>query len=522
MKYRYYVVVNDPQYKAAVHTELVSDRGTEFVPARRVAADNPMRHSEYNGCYMLTPEEAQQLQNDPRVNAVERVPEDIGISLRPMSVMTAQYNKTTTLANTHRNWGLVRSSSRAEPYGAATNLTTFNYNLDGTGVDVVIMDSGVLKYHPEMSKNPDGTGGTRYVDINWSQFGIIANNGSGSWQGDLDGHGSHCAGIAAGITCGWAKGSQVYGFNVLDPNNTTTYVSPLLAFQTVRAWHNAKPVNPETGYKRPTVVSMSFGYELTYSSMVSTTWRGTTYNTTGPASAYGQVSADGSAPLPDSNLSTHGYRSPSLEAEIQSCIDAGIIMVGAAGNQAIKVDVPGGIDYDNYYTDSFGDRWYYHRGTTPSATSNVICVGSISYSTPEHKVSYSNTGPRVDVFAPGLAIASAYINQTEGGNAAVVDPRSTASTSSVTTSFYLQKIGGTSMACPQVTGVVACLLQSRPWYTQWQVSQWIKENATTGLLDETFYGGSGYTQYGGLQGAGNRILYQPFNDPNPWSISSTS
>ncbi len=660
MKYRYYVVVKDPQFKPAIHSELISNYGSEFVPSRRVTAAEPMMHSEYNGVYMLTREEAQQLKNDPRVLDVERDPEEIGISARPLSISSGNYNKDpNSLSTTHRNWGLMRSISRSENFGAANSLTNFTYNLDGDGVDIVVLDTGIQKYHPEFAVNPDGTGGTRVVDINWAQFGAVSNNGTGSWVGDIDGHGSNCASIAAGITCGWAKKARIYAINMLDPNLPSTYMSPLQALQSVRLFHQSKSVNPVTGYKRPTVCTNSWGYELVYTDMTATVWRGATYAVSGPANAYGQVSASGSPPQADDPDTTHGYRSPSLEAEIQSCINAGVIMLGAAGNQAHKIDVPGGLDYDNRYIDVFDDSWYYHRGSTPGATSNVICVGSTSYSLPEHKVSYSNTGPRVDVFAPGLAIAGAWINQTVGGIPAVVDSRSSASTTTnytfhntvvsgdvdyVTitvgpnpitalyltkyvstdtrawfavqegsawtipqnqitpqmlayghfgpggsqpvgtnvlasfnltlkanttytfwiqqtgqalteyvfstnpsdvggtlpsdyssnplvptiitgvpvTNFYLQKVGGTSMACPQVAGVVACMLQSRPWYNQWQTAQWVKEVATVNTLDETFYGGVGYTQYGGLQGAENKQLFQPFRDSNPWSISSSS
>jgi hypothetical protein len=117
---------------------------------------------------------------------------------------------------------------------------------------------------------------------------------------------------------------------------------------------------------------------------------------------------------------------------------------------------------------------------------------------------------------------SAYINVSYGGQAAVVDSRSGTVSTSTNTIFYLNKISGTSQAGPQVAGVLACMLQSRPWYRQWQARQWITEVAAVNTLDETFYGGSGYTQFAGLQGAANKQLYQPFNGQYPWSISSSN
>ena len=519
MKYRYYVVVNDPQHKASVHFDLINNHGTEFIPARRVAAVDQMTRSEYNGVYMLTAEEAEQLINDPRVNDVERAPEDLGINPMPHAIQTGTFVKyQSTLAATDKNWGLARGISRTENFGILNTATTFTYNLDGSGVDVVIVDTGIIKYHPEFSVNADGTGGTRVVDINWSQFGVMT--GITSSMGDNDGHGTNCASISCGNTNGWAKGAAIYAINILD-NTLPSYTDPVSAFQTIRLWHNAKPIDPNTGYKRPTVVNNSWGYALQYANMTATVWRGTTYPATVPASAYGQVTSDGSAPAANNDTTTFGYRSSSIEAEIASCITAGIIFVGSAGNQAMKVDVPGGTDYNNRWIDNTGASYYYHRGTTPSAATNVVCVGATSYSTPEHKISFSNSGPRVDVFAPGAAIMGGYTNSSYGGQSAVVDTRSGNISTSTTATFYLNKISGTSQAGPQITGIVACLLQSRPWLKQWQVQQWVQEVASTNTLDETFYGGSGYTQYAGLQGAVNRQMYQPFNDPNPWSISSS-
>ena len=521
MKHLYYVVVTDPQYKLEVRSQLTSTYGDEYIPARTVVCDDPHPHSEYNAQYWLTDAEAEQLKNDPRIEDVHRAPEDLGFLPKHFSIQSGNFVKPqSALTSTDLNWGLARSISRVENFGTSNTATTFTYNLNGAGVDIVVMDSGVQKYHPEFAVNADGTGGTRVVDVNWAQYGVISANATGSWVGDLDGHGSNVASIAAGNTNGWARGANIYAFNILDPNLTDTYTDPISALQTMRVWHNAKTVDPTTGYKRPTVCTNSWGYDVQYSGMTGTFWQGTTYPITVPSATYGQVSSDGSVPAANTATTTFGLRISSIEAEIQSCINAGIIFVAAAGNQSMKCDISTGVDYNNYWVNAGGTKYYYHRGTTPSAASNVLCVGATSHALPEHKIQFSNTGPRVDIFAPGSGIMGAYSN-TPYINPASIDPRSSVSTSSSVT-FYLNKISGTSQATPQVTGIVACMLQSRPWMVQWQVQQWIKENAVLNTLDETYYGGSGYTQYAGLQGAANKQLYQPFNGQDPWSITSTS
>jgi subtilisin family serine protease len=72
------------------------------------------------------------------------------------------------------------------------------------------------------------------------------------------------------------------------------------------------------------------------------------------------------------------------------------------------------------------------------------------------------------------------------------------------------------MAAPQVAGVVACMLDARPEYTQTQVKAWIQEIGTADRLTQT---GSGYTDLGFLQGGPNRYLKQPFTSATAWRFS---
>jgi len=521
MQYRYYVVVQDPNHKPSVHQDLTAPTGTEFVPDRPIVCQNPMWHSQYNGVYYLEPEEAEVLKADPRIWDVHRDPADLGYLPQPTSLTTANFTKPGYAnTNTDVNWGLYRSINRAEPFGVNTStIAAFTWNLDGNGVDVVFMDTGIIKYHPEFAVNADGTGGTRVVEVNWSTYGVIPGTGVTSWVGDNDGHGSNVASIACGNTQGWARASNIYSFNIIDPT-LSTYTDPISAMQTMLLWHNAKPTT-STGYKRPTVCSNSWGYNAQYANMTGTFWQGTMYPAVTPNATYGQVSSDGSVPALNTSTTTFGLRITAIEAEILACQNAGIIFTAAAGNQAMKCDVPGGVDYNNYWIDNSYSKYYYHQGTTPGAATGVICVGATSYALPEHKISFSNTGPRIDVFAPGAGIMGAYTN-TPYITPAVVDARSGNISTSTTATFYLNKIDGTSQACPQVTGVVACLLESRPWYRQWQATQWIHDNALLNTLNESYYGGAGYVQFAAMQGAVNRQLYQPFNSPYPWSITSGS
>lgn len=516
--FKYYVVVDDPSYKESVLTELKSADGTEHIPERSVDSFDDMEYSEYNSIFLLTEEEAEALKNDSRIRDVHRIPAELGIFPKKFGVRSGTFERSGTApTTTQKNWGLIRSIFNYNNYGSSTTTSSsYTYNLDGTGVDVIVMDTGVTPYHPEFAVNADGSGGTRVVNHDWTQYGYLSTP-TGGFLGDCDGHGSNVASIIAGNTCGWAPGAKIYSLRVVGNTYTTEHditdgrvlglVNEHLAWASIVAFHNAKTVDPTTGYKRPTVVNCSYGYPVTYSNVKSITYRGTKFTTSVTTGTYGTIGTN----VDPYYGGSHGYRYSAIDADISSAIAAGVIVVGAAGNDTHKIDVLNGTDYNNYWTDTSNSSYYYHRGATPGSASGVICVGCISYSAPEHKRSFSCGGPRIDVWAPGDQILGAFTNSAYVYNA-VVDPRGSVSTSSGAT-YYLQKISGTSQAAPQVAGVVTCLLQARPWMSPAEVRSWTTATASVANLDETFYGMTGtYTNWAGLMGAPQKLLYLPFNN----------
>jgi len=532
----YYVVSDHPDLTDAIIADLQSSEGSATVPSRVVEITDMMMGSEHTVEALLTDEEAALLNNDPRIRIVEQDPiEYKNVRKGTSGVRTGSYSNSYSNLATHKNYGLIRSTSTSNDFATSYTITKpFNFNLDGTGVDIIVFDTGVEPYHPEFSKNADGTGGTRVIDHDWTQYGYLTSV-TGGFLGDCDGHGTNCASIAAGNTNGWASGSKIYSMRTV-PGDSSPYrsiadnrslglIPELSCWYTVRAFHNAKPIDPATGYKRPTIVTGSYGYSESYGNGLQTvTYRGTTValtTTTGAgATNYGTL---GRAEYGDGSF---GYRYTTVETEIQNCINAGVIVICSAGNNAHKIDVVGGLDYNNYVTmsDAPGSPRPYHRGQTPASCPGVICVGASDnyYTSYDNKAYFSSTGPRVDLYAPGVLIMGGFDNRTYL-SAAVVDPRSGSSTSTSET-YYLNKISGTSQATPQVTGVVACLLQARPWMTATQVLNWLKSVSLKNQLNESaFVGGSipsvgTYTNLASIQGGNNYILYQAFNLPDPLTI----
>jgi Subtilase family len=520
--YNYFVVVNHPAHKEDVRLELTSpSTGDPNIPDRPVLCVDSMPGSLYNGLFVLTEDEANNLKNDFRITDVHRVPSEIGIEKKHFGYRTGTYDKSSITTANMSNWALSRCINTTNNFGSSTSTSSaYTFNLDGTGVDVILVDTGVESGHPEFAVNADGTGGSRVQNYNWTVHGYLSTP-TGGFLGDYDGHGSNVASIIAGNTCGWAPGANIYSLRTVSGASNTDITTgatlgtldELSCWQTIRAFHLAKPIT-STGYRRPTVVNASYGHYATYGNWQSITYRGVTHAATTSSGLYGTIGIN------EGGDGTHDVRYPALDADVQSCIDAGVIVVGAAGNDCHKIDVPTGLDYSNYWTNNSNISYYYHQGASPSACPGVICVGAAGSTTPEHKIYFSSTGPRIDVFSPGNLIMGAWSSATDT-TPAVHDPRNTA--------YYLNKISGTSQASPQVAGIVACLVQARPWMTATDVLSFLTAVAPKNQLDEFYYAKQGpsytfistgtYTNLSSLQGAVNGYLYMPFNLPNPLTIS---
>jgi subtilisin family serine protease len=99
----------------------------------------------------------------------------------------------------------------------------------------------------------------------------------------------------------------------------------------------------------------------------------------------------------------------------------------------------------------------------------------------------------VDIYAPGTNVMSS-INSTLGGF----------SNDSRNPAFTLAKRTGTSMSCPQVTGVMACMLEVWPRASQSQLLEHLNSYIKLGQMTTTSGGPSDFTD---LQGSDNKFLF---------------
>jgi hypothetical protein len=460
---------------------------------------------------LLTAEEAEQLRNDPRVIAVELMPSLQGIEAIPHWTQTGNFEKNATIDTNDKNWGLYRctAGSNLATWGTNGSFTqttqTVTTTSSGKNVDVVIVDAHINFNHPEFAVNIDGTGGSRAIQYDWFQHSAAlgySSTGTYSYANISSAHGTHTAGTTAGNTQGWARDANIYNMEFgYAGGNGPSGAWELFIFDYIRYFHKNKPINSTTGKRNPTITNNSWGYSygsILLSGLTSVTYRGTTTALSGTDAAKRTVLEANGIPVPGGN---YLYRSPAryaaLDADIQDAIADGVIVVASAGNSYWNCATSDLADYNNNLN---GGSYYLTRGSSPSAADQVICVGSVATSTFEYKSSFSNYGKRVDIWAPGQYIVSSVYDAnaaTEFGITLADDPRNSA--------YKIGSISGTSMAGPQVTGYLACLLEQFPNMRQTAALAHLIANSTKSQITSTGGLAGDYTSLG--DNSNNRYLY---------------
>ncbi len=565
-----------------IHDYIINDNNIDDIPNRKISCTSEMNFSPKRSVYSMSVSEANILKNHSKVEWVEQSTMYNPVTLEQRKY-DAEFDKHTDINRfkidcTNRRtsgdpgstlnftqWGLYRHTSTTNNFGSSTTVDADSqYSLTGKNVDVVIMDTGVRWDHPEFWK-PGVTSFTDKNDtrvrdilihgadeysINWASEGLVA-PGSGSLANYTEArvlgssipsnryHGSHVAGTAAGNQFGAAFEANIWTIACIDRDDVG-FSEPSDGFDYIKVWHKNKPINPETGLRNPTVVNCSWGrrqyvrYNLDYNA----TFRGTSYSRT-------QVNAAANAVPAVYYLETNGSyyefttRKTTGQAQADELVNdadcQNVVLVCSAGNSNGKQEIKNGTDYNNQFTSgtfyyggtnptSSGFDHYYNRSGTPAITREgeddaVIKVASIDSSrqsgSQERTSSFSDRGPTIDIWAAGSTVLSP---NSSGHD----DPRNT--------SFHNDYKSGTSMAAPNVTGVIAQHLESAPTATRKSVRKWLLSTGSVELSSSDYYdpytsNSATDTNYWGnsysLKSSPRRILYNPYanNTVSSFSLS---
>lgn len=517
---------NEREYNVILHkgvdydafwADLQEITNKDGIPNRQVEIANPRLGSYRQTHYWLTEAEKIELLEHPSVLNIEIPPSQrTDIKKGHFVAYSGSFTRDPSLNSADKNWGLLRCNSQDNLYeGNEVVNSTYDYTLDGDGVDIIIVDSGVQTNHTEYAD--------RYVSVDWgSVHGGFTQNAN--HDRDYDGHGTHCAGIAAGKTFGWAKKAKVHSIKIRGLEGTgdgSTGIDDSYALDAIKLWHRQKSIDPATGYKRPTVVNMSWGYNAYYnggSTAYFVIYRGVDYPSSTIQSSYdGELKHFGLNEFTSSLGSLaqwkHPLRVDSLDVDIEEMVEEGVHVCIAAGNHNHKVDIEGGIDYNNRANIRNNGFKYYHRGSSPHSR-NAFMVGCLDEDQiqsgsnyVDKRSTFSNHGPGVDLYAPGASIISSVSNNSGYARGSY----------HLDGSYWESILNGTSMAAPQVCGVVALYAQASPGMTPAKMKEVVLANCSTTIYNPTEHISGSQS----LQGGNVKLLFNKYGQSNPFSFTGS-
>ncbi|HXG57352.1 MAG TPA: S8 family peptidase, partial [Vicinamibacterales bacterium] len=284
------------------------------------------------------------------------------------------------------------------------------YGLDGAGVGVAVIDSGITSWHDDLTDVGAGTSVQTSGAQRVAGFVDFVNDQAAAY--DDNGHGTHVAGIIAGngfdsrgARAGIAPAAHLVGLKVLDARGRGVISDVIAAFDYAVANRTRYNIR---------VVNVSVGAAVTSS-----------------------------------------YNEDPLTLAAKRAVDAGIVVVAAAGN----------------FGRNKAGQPQYGAITAPGNAPWVVTVGASSHEGTRNRhddivAPYSSRGPsaidhaaKPDIMAPGTGIVS-----LSDPTSTFYQTKSAYLVAGTVDTAYLPYLSltGSSMSAPAVAGTVALMIQANP------------------------------------------------------------
>ena len=364
---------------------------------------------------------------------------------------------------------------------------TYSSRYTGKHVDIVTMEGGAgftgntyqgyQDTHPDFD-NPDSTGNTRCVPMNWNGCSQ-AYNVQVTSNNMFSAHAIGTLSAAGGIHSGFAKKAKLYSIYMAE--GLATVCNAVIHF------HNNKSTNGTTGLKDPTIVVGEFQYlRDTYDGIKITDIASVTDPTGGTTNRPGSGWGSDFTAFTSRNIFPYRVQDPDddswhwmvtfpqqsqfswMKTALDSLHTNGIIFITAAGNNGgtyVKESDArwsgtyctldsGGVDryritYDGGVASPVNETtttWYPFRATGPHGLDKGIDVAAGQNSESQPMLDdYSTRGPGIDIVGRGAYTFTAYPTSTD------------------TNGHKWGDFSGTSCATPTVVGKAACMMEK--YYT---------------------------------------------------------
>lgn len=551
---RLYNVITKKGYNIQeIENELTDTSGSKTIPARSCVIEKRLNMSKRVAGFRLTDTEATLLKNDKRIEDVSlHIRERDDVVVQPASKQTGNFDMNNVAESDYphwRNWG--HAYALADDYIYASDGTTgdgnnktIEYNNQGEGVDIVIMDSGIQSAHPEFE---DRYGNCRIVKKDWwglykelnpnedewperykHKFHELANTPEFYYKDITNFHGTACASLAAGTLYGVAKKANIY-IAKIDIGVPYFQIEIDDFFNLILHWHKSK------NGSRPTVLSNSWGTARQKKHDFDDINGGSFTDGTQDAFAWSRNSRTNEQIAEAYNIKKHTtnpFTDSSYQVLIEELQDAGVHVVTASGNGSNRTVKPDHPEYNNFYTyeyfsEAFGGSTksgsvFHNRPNSPYPSERGILVGAVDKTTTlddgnnkNNVAFFSNRGSAIDIYAAGMHLpcagnSDAYYSSNFSGWTYAYPNRPSGS------NFISNAFSGTSAACPVVAGVMACYLSVNPKLTPAQLKEKIINNAREDVLFEDT---SGYYSDNGFLDSNNRIVYNKYNQNDVLTFS---